>query len=412
MDMNIKVATGMPIFSRIKFFFTLLLTVFIGWSVPGHADTVFTVGLAPHGGYVILGGSVIPLKEVTLSAQIPGRIVSIAGEEGDEFDTDTVLVKINDDDLKAQQSAAEARLDSAQNAMRNAQVQYNRELWNPSVYNPRPMAGMGMPSMFDGFFNNMDDNDFMPGSGSGNKNIERHADLVTQGTQVSSARFRITEAESELRAANARLRDSTAVAPFDGIIMHKLVEVGDTVQPGQPLIRFAYSKYLRIQVDVPARLMPGLSKGMIVPARLDVGNTEVNARVAQIAPIADNRQHTVTVKLDLPKGVPGGVGMYAEVMIPDVSTPARALPVIPKAAIYKRGSLPSVKVLDENDVPRVRLIRTGIEIGDDTVVVLSGLEPGERVLVEGHSKKSTETRSTSPYSASPDKRPEQRNKEK
>ena len=399
----------MPIIGRIKFSFSLLLTVIIGWSVPIHADTVFTVGLAPHGGYVILGGSVIPLKEVTLAAQVPGRIISIAGEEGDEFDADTVLVKINDDDLKAQQSAAEARLDSAQNAMRNAQVQYNRELWNPRVYNPRPMAGMGMPSMFDGFFNNMDGNDFMPGSGGGNKSIERHADLVTQGTQVSSARARITEAESDIRAINAKLRDSTAVAPFDGVIMHKLVEIGDTVQPGQPLIRFAYSKFLRIQVEVPARLMPGLSKGMIVPARLDVGNTEVNARVAQIAPMADKRQHTVTVKLDLPKGVPGGVGMYAEVMIPDVSSPARALPVIPKSAINKRGSLPSVKVLDENDVPRVRLIRTGIEIGDDTVVVLSGLEPGERVLVEDHSKKSTASRSATFRSVSPGDR---RQKEK
>ncbi len=366
----------MSIISRIKFPLYLSLTLLTGW--PAHAaDNVLTDGVAPHGGYIILGGSVIPLKEVTLAAQIPGRIVDIAGEEGEEFAAGTKLVKINDDDLLAKKAAAEAQLASSQNAMQNAQVQYNRELWNPRVYNPRPMAGMGMPSMFDGFF---DDNDWMPGN-NGNKSIERHADLVTQGTQVASARSHITEAESGLRAINAKLRDTVAIAPFDGVIMRKMVEIGDTVQPGQPLIVFAYSKFLRIQAEVPARLMPGLKKGMVVPARLDVGNTQVSARVALISPVADKQQHTVTVEFDLPEGVPGGAGMYAEVMIPDVNSPALALPVIPKSAISKRGSLPSIRVLDENNVPKMRLIRTGIEIDDDTVIVLSGLKPGERILI-------------------------------
>jgi multidrug efflux pump subunit AcrA (membrane-fusion protein) len=370
----------MSIFSRIKFPLSLSLTLLTGFSVQAQPDNVFTDSVAPHGGYVIMGGSVIPLKEVTLAAQMPGRIVNIAGEEGDEFTAGSVLVKINDDDLLAKKAAAEAQLASAQNAVQNAQVQYNRELWNPRVYNPRPMGGMAMPTMFDSFF----DSDTMSGS---NKGIERHADLVTQGTQLAAARSRVTEAESGLREINAKLRDTKAIAPFDGVIMEKMVEIGDTVQPGQPLIVFSYSKFLRIQVEVPARLMPGLTKGMVVPARLDVGNTQVNARVAQIAPIADNKQHTVTVKFDLPEGAPGGAGMYAEVMIPDINSPTRALPVIPKSAISKRGSLPSVKVLDENNVPKMRLIRTGIEIGNDSVIVLSGLEPGERILINSDEAK-------------------------
>jgi len=377
-----KVALSMSIFCRTKFLFSLSLTLLTGWSALAQADTVITVGVKSHGGAVILGGSVIPLKEVTLAAQMPGRVISIAGEEGDEFAAGTELVKINDDDLQAKKSAAEAQLNSAKNSMQNAQVQYNRELWNPRVYNPRPMAGMGMPSMFDGFFNNMDDNNFMPGN-NGNKSIERHADLVTQGTQVASARSHVTEAESGLRAINAKLRDTKAIAPFDGVIMKKMVEIGDTVQPGQPLIVFSYSKFLRIQAEVPARLMPGLKKGMVVPARLDVGNTLINARVAQISPVADSQQHTVTVKFDLPEGVPGGPGMYAEVMIPDVNSPSRALPVVPMAAIQKKGSLPSVMVLDDENKPKMRLVRIGEVIDENSVTILSGLKPGERILVRG-----------------------------
>jgi multidrug efflux pump subunit AcrA (membrane-fusion protein) len=361
----------------------LKTTLFLlGFSITcAQADSVITVGVAPHGGYVILGGTVIPLKEVTLTAQMPGVIKSIAGEEGDTFTAGTMLLKIDDDELLAKKASAQAELNSAMSGLQNAQVQYTRELWNPRVSNPRPMYGMAGPAMFDSFF----DNGIM--NNNGDKGMERHADLVTQGTQVQTARSRIAQAQASIRELDSKIEDTRSIAPFDGVIIDKLVEVGDTVQPGQPLLIFAYSKFLRIKAEVPARLMPGLQKEMVVPARLDVGNTQVNARVAQIAPSANDTQHTVTVKFDLPEGVPGGPGMYAEVMIPDINSPTRALPVIPKSAIIKRGSLPSVKVLDENNVPRMRLIRTGIELDANNVIVLSGLQPGERILTNSDTPK-------------------------
>jgi multidrug efflux pump subunit AcrA (membrane-fusion protein) len=324
---------------------------------------------------------VIPLKEVTLTAQMPGVIKSIAGEEGDTFKAGTMLLKIDDDELRAKKASAQAALNSAMSGLQNAQVQYTRELWNPRVNNPRPMYGMAGPAMFDRFFDNGLVND------NNDKGMERHADLVTQGTQVQTARSNIAQAQASIRELDSKIADTESIAPFDGVIIDKLVEVGDTVQPGQPLLVYAYSKFLRIKAEVPARLMPGLQKDMVVPARLDVGNTQVNARVAQIAPSANGTQHTVTVKFDLPEGVPGGPGMYAEVMIPDVNSPTRALPVIPKSAIIKRGSLPSVKVLDEDNVPRMRLIRTGIELDANNVIVLSGLQPGERILTNSDTPK-------------------------
>jgi multidrug efflux pump subunit AcrA (membrane-fusion protein) len=368
--------------SKTSIFFRIFIFTLGFGAATSQADNIVTVGVAPHGGYVILGGTVIPLKEVTLSAQIPGIVQTIAGEEGDNFTAGTELVTVNDDELQAKKRSAEAQLSAAYTALQNAQVQYTRELWNPSVYNPRPMGGMAFPTMFDSFFDGNRGTPF--GSGS-DKGIERHADLVTQGTQVQAARSRIQQAESGLREIEAKIRDAKSTAPFDGVITDKLVEVGDTVQPGQPLLKFSYSKFLRIQAEVPARLVPGLHKDMVVPARLDVNNTKVNARVAQIAPKADSQQHTITVKFDLPEGVPGGPGMYAEVMIPDINSPTRALPVVPKSAIIKRGSLPSVRVLDEEGKPKMRLIRTGIELDANHVIVLSGLKPGERVLTSDDS---------------------------
>jgi hypothetical protein len=140
---------------------------------------------------------------------------------------------------------------------------------------------------------------------------------------------------------------------------------------------------LQIKVEVPARLMPGVKKGMVVPARLDVGDIDIQARVVQIFPIADPDRHTVTVKLELPPGVPGGAGMYAEVMITDVNAKVRDLPVVPKNALVWRGSLPGIYVMNEQNKRELRLVRTGDEVGTDGVAILSGLRVGERVFVKG-----------------------------
>ena len=115
--MNMKVARSMSIVNRIVSASYVSLTIITGWSAQVQAENVITVGIAPHGGQVIIGGSVIPLKEVTLAAQMPGRVVSIAGEEGDKLTSGTELVSIDDDNLQAQKAAAEAQLASAQNAM-------------------------------------------------------------------------------------------------------------------------------------------------------------------------------------------------------------------------------------------------------------------------------------------------------
>lgn len=341
----------------------------------GSGGNVIVAQSARVGTSVSLGGTVVPYREVTLSAQVPGRIDFLSGEEGDRFEEGALLVKVNDDELRANRSAAEAELQAAYAAMRNADIQYNRELYAPDSISKAP-GGMGLPSMFDQFFTKPLSNM----TGNSKPYLERHADLVNQGTQIDQARTSILRAQSQIQAIDTKIRDSRAVAPFDGVIAKKMVEVGDSVQPGQPLVKFADLQYLQVEVDVPARLMPGLRKGMIVPAKLDVGDRQVKVRVAQIFPIADSQRHTVTVKLDLPTGAPAAPGMYANVMIPDVNAPARDTVVIPNSAVQWQGSLPAVKVLNSKGEPELRLVRVGEQVDRDHITILSGLQPNERIV--------------------------------
>jgi multidrug efflux pump subunit AcrA (membrane-fusion protein) len=348
---------------------------------PAAGSQIVTVQASSIGSSVALGGTVVAYREVTLTAQIPGRVEFLAGTEGDRFKADDILVAIDDDDLLAQRRSALAQLSNAQSAISNAQVQYQRELWSPQSRSISRSGGMGVPNMFDQMFTQPFAQSFMPGNVGGDRWVDRQADIHGYGTQLTQAHNQALAAQSQIEEIDAKLRDTRSFAPFDGVITRKMVEEGDTVQPGQPLLEFADLTYLQVEVDVPVRLMPGLKKGMLIPSRLDVGNVRVDVRVAQIFPSADPVRHTVTVKFDLPVNVPGGPGMYAEVMVPDISTGVSSVPVIPDSAVLWRGSLPAVYVATDGDQAELRLIRLGDYVGSHEVAVLSGLQIGERIYV-------------------------------
>lgn len=345
-----------------------------GSGSPGAGPRIITVEQAAIGATTTLGGTVVPYREVAFAAQMPGRVEYVAGVEGDWFKKGVILVALDEDDLLAKHRSAQAALATANANWRNARVQYTRQVYSGSSMASDNM-GMDMPRMFDRVITR-------PMSdviGLDNPELTRRAQIYAQGTQIDQARYALTQAQAALQELEAKLRDTRSIAPFGGVIVSKHIEVGDTVQPGMPLLSFADTRHLQIKVDVPARLMPGIKKGMLVLARLDVGGVEAEAQVAQIFPMADPQRHTVTVKLDLEKNSPGGPGMYAEVMIPDITTPVTNLPTIPKTAVIWRGSLPAVLIATEGKEPELRMVRLGGFVESESVSVLSGLQVGEKI---------------------------------
>jgi len=354
-------------------------------SAPQAALSAVPVMTSQVGGSATVGGTVVPFKELTILAQVPGRVTFIAGAEGYRAKKGDVLVQIDDENLAAKRRAAVSQVYQADAALRNSYMQYSRELYSPRVNSITGFPGMGIPATFDQFFTR----GFSSMAGQSNPGLERQSDLYAQGVGVDQAQNGLAAAQANLDAIDASLKDFQSVAAFDGVIVDKHVEVGDTVQPGMPLVTYAFVDYLRIEADVPVRLAAGLSEGMMVPARLDVGG-KVDARVAQIYPIADSARHTVTVKFDLPLGTKGGPGMYAEVTIPDASVPVQSETSVPESALIWRGSLPAVFVLKDGE-PELRIVRVGYPLPDGAISVISGLQSGESVitnppssLVSGH----------------------------
>ncbi len=363
--------------------------------VAAAADNVTTAPVIPMriGDETRVSGTVVPYKEVTLSAQIPGEIKYLAGKEGDSFRTGTVIVAIDDENLRARRRAAVASYMAAQSALRNAHIQYNRELWSPKT---GKSTGFGFPQMMDDFFGGFQGQT----AGVNRPWVDRYANIQGQAQGVRGAQSRLLAARAQIEQLDAKLRDAQLKAPFDGQILSKMVEIGDTVQPGQPLIRFGYTKVLRIQAEIPVRLISSLKLGMVVDAFVDVaGGQRVPARVAQIYPMADPNSHTVTVKFDLTNTIPnkqgkqvpfpGGPGMYAEILVNDIHKKAVWVPTVPVSSVVTRGSLKAVIVRQKDGKSSLRMVRLGDRLEGGRVAVLSGLNGDEQVITGPPEKLST-----------------------
>jgi multidrug efflux pump subunit AcrA (membrane-fusion protein) len=323
-----------------------------------------------------LGSTVIPYKEVLLSAQISGRVLTFHGDVGSVFNRNQIIAEIDSTTLLAKRHAVDAQVAKAQAALRNAQTQYQRELISPKSDDIGAMPGFGMPAMMDIYMTR-------PMANMGGKydsDMVRYSDLMSSATGLSQARSGVKQANAQLHEINTKLRDAKAIAPFSGMILQKMIEVGDTVQVGQPLLKFAYVNFLRLKANVPSGLVANLEKGMIVSAKIN-SQDETKAKVSQIYPVADPIKHTVVVKFDLPLNTVASPGMYAEVMIPidNGADEEKKMIVIPVTALLKGRSLSSV-LLVKGDTSELRLLRLGAMQGKDKVEVVSGLSSNDRII--------------------------------
>ena len=319
----------------------------------------------------LLGGVVVSSAQVSLSAQVAGDVLSVSGKEGDMFKRGTTLVTLEQESIQAQRDSAYAEISSANEALRNAGVQYSQSIVSP---NSNGMFG-GIPGMFSMFTDPM-----LKMSGQGNPEFDKFANRTSRYTGYQQAKNKLRQAELNLKQVEERLKDANVVAPFDGVIVVKNINQGDVVQPGQILIKFANIKDLQVEVNIPSRLVASLKLDKKYRIKLDIANIVVDATLSQIYPIADNNKHSVKVKFDLPAGAPVLAGAYAEVEIFETDSGVLT-PIIPEVAIMWRSSLPSVFVINpKTSKTELRFVRLGEQVGKSKKSVLSGLKIGEKIV--------------------------------
>jgi len=217
----------------------------------------------------------------------------------------------------------------------------------------------------------------------------RRARKLFETRAVSASELEQREARRDadraaLDAAEARLAETLVRAPFAGRLGLRNVSLGRLVGPGDVITTLDDTDIIKLDFDVPERALSQVAVGQVVIAR-SVAWPDVlfEGKVLSIDTRLDPISRSVVVRalVDNAEGLlRPGMFLAVELRREDV----RSL-MIPEQAIMPEQSRQFVLVVGEGDVVARREIVSGRRRPGE-IEVLSGLEPGDRVIVEGTQK--------------------------
>jgi membrane fusion protein (multidrug efflux system) len=193
--------------------------------------------------------------------------------------------------------------------------------------------------------------------------------------------------EAEQRREQERLRRYVMSAPFAGVISRKLSEIGEWVAPGDQVLELVADRGLRIDFPVAQGYYPRISADTRIEVRFaSLPAQPLVARVGEIIPVSDPSARTFVVRVHLQQpNLPLMPGMSASGTLA-LATGEQSLVVSRDALLRHPDGRTTVWVVeDDGEGVSVseRQVQTGLAF-DGQVVVLSGLEVGQRVVVEGN----------------------------
>jgi RND family efflux transporter MFP subunit len=172
----------------------------------------------------------------------------------------------------------------------------------------------------------------------------------------------------------------TVVAPFDGVVTQRAVDVGSLVQNGATLMfNLQNTNVIRVQVYVPQDQAFGLAQGVDVAVRVPEQPDQAFAgKITRISESLQQGTRTLLAEADIPNSdgrLRAGVYCQVELKIPRAS-PRLAIPA--DALIFNRAGT-QVAVAD-NGVARLRRISIARDFGT-SIETASGLQPGDKVIL-------------------------------
>jgi len=195
--------------------------------------------------------------------------------------------------------------------------------------------------------------------------VARRAQLDAKIAQTAQA-----VASAEITRSYAQL-----AAPFAGTVTAKSVDPGVLAAPGAPLLTIEREGAYRLEATVEESKLPLIRTGQPVSVALDGIGRPIEGRVSEIVPAIDAASRSFLVKVDLPAIAQLRSGLFGRARF---AFGTRQVLSVPAAAVTERGQLASVFVADGGRA-RSRFITLG-QRAQDSVEVLSGLNPGEQVI--------------------------------
>ena len=290
-------------------------------------------------------GVVEAVRQSTVAAQVPGRIVELRVDAGQMVVKGQVLARIDEREAAQAAAASEAQTARAEADLANSRVNYERT-----------------------------------------KRLVEQKFVSQAALDKAHADYKSAQAQSEaVRAgalqAGAAKSHTVITAPFSGIVSARLVQVGEMAVPGREIVTLYDPKGLRVVANIPqARLAEVRANAAAVTASIEMPGQWVKGKAVTVLPSADARTHTTLVRVDLPVEVKGAYpGMFARVHF---ATGRTSKLLIPASALVYRSEVAGAYVVGEKGEIRFRQLRLGEAAGAEGIEVLAGIARGERVALD------------------------------
>ena len=285
-----------------------------------------------------LDGVIEAVNQGTVAAQTAGRVAAILYDVNDFVPAGAVIVQLRSTEQKAGMLQAEAALREA--AAREAEIQtrYQR-----------------IADMYE-------------------RKVVPKATLDETAANRDAAVARLSAARAAVDSAREGVAYTEVRAPYAGVVTKRLVQVGETVSPGTPLMSGLSLQYLRVTVDVPQSIVGQVRR--IKKAAVYVDGRWIEATRVTVFMEGSSPSNTFRARLDLPENATDLYpGMFVKAGFV-VGESDRLL--VPASTLVERSEVTAVYVLDAQGRTSLRQLRIGDRFGD-AVEILAGLAPGERV---------------------------------
>ncbi|RLB44472.1 MAG: hypothetical protein DRH30_01510 [Deltaproteobacteria bacterium] len=283
-----------------------------------------------------------PVRRTSPAARTMARVTKADFHEGQRVSEGQVLAQLDTRDLGTRRKQAKAAQDAGHTALSLARTHLKR-----------------MHALY--------------ATGDIPKSQLEQAEMAFAQAQATAA-----TASAAVEAVGVNLSYARVVAPFAGVIVRRLVEVGNLVAPGQPVAVLEDDAQLRIVAPIGSDLAKRVALGQKVSVEL--GESRVSATVQSVISSGDTRAPGLRLQLL----VENPNQLYRAGTIAIVELPRNGDGIsgvrIPSDALFERGQLTGVFVVNEQSEARLRWIVIA-ETAGDSIRVLSGLRVGERVAI-------------------------------
>ncbi|HTR77467.1 MAG TPA: efflux RND transporter periplasmic adaptor subunit [Gemmatimonadaceae bacterium] len=211
-----------------------------------------------------------------------------------------------------------------------------------------------------------------------------YGDSVATLSQLEAANTAASVAHSDLQVAQFNRKYATVVAPASGTVLHRLVEQGEVVSPGEPVLVIGSSDSGKVvRVGLADRDAVRVRVGDAAAVRFSAYPGETFAgRVSEIAPSASKGSGAYDVQVRLDGGRPLASGLIGAVdIVPSRTESLRVIPI--EALIEGDGDRASVFALAADGKTVQRKPITVAFIRDSLVTVREGLAGVNTVVTEG-----------------------------